>query len=101
MNNIIVVTGYKDVPDYTKRTGWARQPYARVVSSLSEVSDGEELWTGELTWTDADPEGRHPAGWRIDHNGRLLLVIEDREAAEKIYALREEIKAAEKAVHVA
>jgi hypothetical protein len=96
-NNIIVVTGYKDVPDYRTRTGWSRQPYARVVSSLSEISDKEELWSGVLDWTDADPEGRHPAGWRGPHG----LLIEDREAAEKIYALREEIKAAEKAILVA
>jgi hypothetical protein len=100
-NQIIIVTGFKNIADHCSPTGWTRQLYARTVKSLSEIEDGEELWTGTLCWTDADPEGRHPAGWRIDHNGRLLLVIEDREAAEKISFLREEIKTLQEAVRVA
>jgi hypothetical protein len=100
-DNQIIVTGFKNIADHCSPTGWTRQLYARTVKSLSEIEDGEELWSGTLVWTDADPEGRHPCGWKIDHNNRLLLLIEDREAAEKIYAIREEIKTLQEAVHVA
>jgi hypothetical protein len=99
--NDIIVTGFKNIADPYSPTGYRNQPYARTVKSLSEIEDGEELWSGTLIWTDADPEGRHPSGWKIDHGNRLLLVIEDREAAEKISSLREEIKTLEEAVRVA
>jgi hypothetical protein len=100
-DNQIIVTGFKNIADPYSPTGYRNQPYARTVKSLSEIEDGEELWSGTLIWTDADPEGRHPCGWKIDYNNRLLLLIEDWDTAEKIHALREEIKAAEKAILVA
>jgi hypothetical protein len=89
MNPSIIVVGRENVPDRTSRTGWKERAYARKVSSVDMIEDRESVWSGELRWTDGDPEGRFDAGWMGPHG----LIFSDRAAEMEIAALRSQIAA--------
>src|SRR5690554_1324552 len=87
MSNLIV-TGIENVPDRSSRTGWSQRAYARKVSSIDKIEDKESIWSGELRWTDGDPEGRFDAGWMGPHG----LILSDRQHELALGAARADLR---------
>jgi hypothetical protein len=88
--NKLIVTGYRAIADHRSPSGWRNQPYARLVSAIEDITETEVLWGGVLNWVEADPEGRHGAGWLGPHG----LIIRDDEALARIENLRRQIQVA-------
>jgi hypothetical protein len=97
MSLIIIVTGTENVPDRTSRSGWSQRAYARKVSSIDKIEDKESIWSGELRWTDGDPEGRFDAGWMGPHG----LILSDRQHELALGAARADLRRMEAAIKLA
>lgn len=99
MENKIILTGTRNVPDRYSRTGWNAVRYYRQVENLADAKDGEEVFSGRMQWIAADPEGRWDAGWGIPGRGRPLF--NDREHAVKIHLLEKEIQESRLSIELA
>ncbi|MFA7168850.1 MAG: hypothetical protein WC096_08115 [Sphaerochaetaceae bacterium] len=95
--SLIIVTGIENVPDRSSRTGWSQRAYARKVSSIDKIEDKESIWSGELRWTDGDPEGRFDAGWMGPHG----LILSDRQHELALGAARADLRRMEAAIKLA
>lgn len=87
MPQIIIVTGHENVADKTSSTGWRTRAYARVVDQVADIGDQETVWTGDLRWSNADPEGRFEVAWVGPHG----LRIADREHGNAIARARKAV----------